>query len=63
MEPSAASLPSEELNRVRLWLYERFRRNVRWTPETGQLAKRESSLGTAVWPRVRHDQYAEETWA
>jgi hypothetical protein len=36
---------------------------LRWTPETGQVAKRESSLGAAVWPKVRHDQYAEETRA
>jgi hypothetical protein len=34
---------------------------LRWTPETGQVAKRESSLGAAVWPKVRHDQYSEET--
>jgi hypothetical protein len=34
---------------------------VRWTPETGQVAKRESPLGTADWPEVRHDQYSEET--
>ena len=36
---------------------------VRWTPETGQVAKRGSSLGAAVWPKVRHDQYPEETRA
>ena len=36
---------------------------VRWTPETGQVAKRESSLGAAGWPKVRHDQYTEETRA
>jgi hypothetical protein len=36
---------------------------VRWTPETGQVAKRESSLGTAGWPKVRYDQYTEETRA
>jgi hypothetical protein len=36
---------------------------MRWTPETGQVAKRESSLGTAVWPKVRHDQHTEETRA
>jgi hypothetical protein len=34
---------------------------MRWTPETGQVAKRQSSLGAAVWPKVRHDQYSEET--
>ena len=34
--------------------------SVRWTPETGQVAKRESPLGTAGWPEVRHDQYTEE---
>ena len=34
---------------------------LRWTPETGQVAKRESCLGAAVRPRVRHDQYAKET--
>src|ERR1035438_5000059 len=33
---------------------------LRWTPETGQVAKRESSLGAAGWPKVRHDQYSEE---
>ena len=38
-------------------------RIVRWTPETGQVAKRESSLGVAVRPKVRHDQYAKETRA
>jgi hypothetical protein len=36
---------------------------VRWTPETGQVAKRESSLGAAVWPRVKHGQYSEEARA
>jgi hypothetical protein len=35
--------------------------SLRWTPETGQVAKRESSLGTAGRPRVRHGQYSEET--
>ena len=44
-------------------IWEPYGQIVRWTPETGQAAKRESSLGAAVWPRVRHDQYAEETWA
>ena len=37
-------------------------RAVRWTPETGQVAKRESPLGTADWPEVRHDQYSEAAW-
>ena len=36
---------------------------LRWTPETGQAAKRESPLGAAGWPEVRHDQYTEETRA
>ena len=34
---------------------------VRWTPEPGQVAKRVSRLGAAVWPKVRHGEYAEET--
>ena len=34
---------------------------VRWSPETGQAAKRESLLGAADRPKVRHDQYSEET--
>jgi methyl-accepting chemotaxis protein len=33
---------------------------LRWTPETGQVAKRESFLGTARRPKVRHGQYSEE---
>jgi type I restriction enzyme, S subunit len=36
-------------------------KDVRWTPETGQVVKRESSLGAAGRPKVRHDQYSEET--
>jgi DNA (cytosine-5)-methyltransferase 1 len=45
-----------------LWRGWSVRRSaMRWTPETGQVAKRESSLGAAVWPKVRHDQYSEET--
>ena len=37
-------------------------RNVlNWPLETGQVAKRESLLGAAVRPKVRHDQYSEET--
>jgi hypothetical protein len=34
---------------------------LRWSPETGQAAKRESLLGAADRPQVRHDQYSEET--
>jgi hypothetical protein len=34
---------------------------VRWTPKTGQVAKRESPLGTAGWPEVRLVEYSEET--
>jgi transposase len=34
--------------------------SVRWPPETGQVAKRESSLGTAGWPEVRLVEYTEE---
>jgi hypothetical protein len=33
---------------------------VRWPPKTGQAAKRERSLGTAVWPEVRLVEYTEE---
>jgi hypothetical protein len=33
---------------------------MRWTPETGQVAKRESFLGAAGRPKVRHGQYSEE---
>jgi hypothetical protein len=33
---------------------------LRWPPEIGQVAKRESSLGAAGRPRVRHGQYSEE---
>jgi circadian clock protein KaiC len=36
-------------------------RIVRWTRKTGQVAKRESPLGTAGWPTVRHGKYTEET--
>jgi len=35
--------------------------SLRWSPETGQVAKRESLPGTAGRPKVRHDQYPEET--
>jgi hypothetical protein len=31
-----------------------------WTPESGQVAKRESCLGAAGRPRVRHGQYSLE---
>jgi hypothetical protein len=34
---------------------------LRWSPKTGQVAKRESGLGTAGWPEVRLVEYAEET--
>ena len=33
---------------------------LRWPPKTGQVAKRESPLGTAAWPKVRHGKYTEE---
>ena len=39
------------------------RLHVRWTPETGQVVKRESSLGAAGRPRVRHVEYSEEARA
>jgi len=35
--------------------------NVRWSPKTGQVGKRESHLGAAGWPEVRHDEYAQKT--
>src|SRR3954466_5198100 len=31
-----------------------------WSPKTEQVGKRESSLGTAVWPEVRLVDYTEE---
>jgi type IV secretion system protein VirD4 len=34
--------------------------DLRWSPKTGQAAKRESSLGTAGWPEVRLVEYTEE---
>jgi hypothetical protein len=37
------------------------RDGMRWTPSAGQVAKRESPLGTAGWPKVRHGEYTEET--
>jgi len=33
---------------------------MRWTPKTGQAAKRESPLGAAGWPEVRLVEYSEE---
>jgi hypothetical protein len=33
---------------------------LRWTPSVGQVAKGESLLGTAAWPKVRHGKYTEE---
>src|SRR4051812_41766931 len=33
---------------------------VSWSPKTGQVGKRESSLGTAVWPEGRLVDYTEE---
>ena len=35
--------------------------NMRWSPKTGQVAKRESPPGTVGWPKVRHGEYTEET--
>ena len=32
----------------------------RWSPKTGQVAKRESPLWTGWWPEVRHGKYTEE---
>src|SRR5271168_3857818 len=34
--------------------------SMRWTPKTGQVAKRGSRLGTAGWPELRHGEYTEE---
>src|ERR1700682_4702519 len=39
----------------------RARAGLRWTPKTGQAAKRESPLGAAGWPEVRLVEYSEET--
>src|SRR5436190_951541 len=36
------------------------KRYMRWSPKTEQVGKRESSLGTAVWPEVRLVDYTEE---
>ena len=55
-EPSQAPLTLDMAERI-------LNEGMRWTPETGQVAKRESSLGTAAWPKVRHDQHTEETRA
>jgi hypothetical protein len=33
---------------------------LRWSPKTGQVAKRESLPGTVGWPEVRHGKYTEE---
>src|SRR5208282_2294936 len=33
---------------------------LRWSPKTGQVAKRESPPGTVGWPKVRHGEYTEE---
>jgi hypothetical protein len=37
-----------------------FARHLKWTPKTGQVAKRGSRLGTAGWPELRHGEYTEE---
>src|SRR4051794_39755921 len=42
------------------WHYTPKHGSLRWPPKTGQVAKRESSLGTAVWPEVRLVAYTEE---
>jgi hypothetical protein len=34
--------------------------NLRWSPKTGQVAKRESSLGTVGWLEVRLVEYTEK---
>jgi hypothetical protein len=34
---------------------------LRWSQETGQVAKRESRHGAAGWPKVRHGEYTQET--
>jgi hypothetical protein len=36
---------------------------VRWSPKTGQVAKRESPLGAAGWLGVRHGEDAQEARA
>ena len=37
-----------------------LRETLRWSPKTGQVAKRKSPFGTAGWPEVRHGKYTEE---
>jgi len=39
---------------------ESIRKVLRWSPKTGQVAKRESPFGTAGLPEVRHGEYTEE---
>jgi len=55
--------PCKRMIPDRLSAAQAYTYKLRWTPETGQVAKRESSLGTAGWPKVRYDQYTEETRA
>ena len=44
----------QDLNRYQSFVgWTATTRNLRWTPETGQVAKREVSPGTAGWPEVR----------
>src|SRR3954462_641701 len=50
----SASRPVDDCGRLQLWL------TLRWSPKTEQVGKRESSLGTAVWPEVRLVDYTEE---
>ena len=45
---------------ITVWADGLARDTMRWTPETGQAAKRESPLGAAGRPKVRHEQYSEE---
>jgi hypothetical protein len=40
-----------------------LRGGLRWSPKTGQVAKRESPLGAAGRPGVRHGENAQEAWA
>ena len=56
----ACSEPPKGRSRWTLALLEDKVVELRWTPETGQVAKRESSLGVAGRPKVRHGQYSEE---
>ena len=63
-----AAVASERAARVTLDLtrrqsqvgYVNFLTLLRWSPKTGQVAKRESPFGTAGWPEVRHGKYTEE---